>query len=281
MPRQPELYHWKQQLAWKVLYGNQQDPWHPHWCQLPGRLRGEVGPDWTVVVLSDRGQESARLFQGIVAVGWHPLMRVKAAGTFRPCGWMHWYTFKSFTPHIGARFAAVGLAYKTADEPLCCTLLACWGEGHAGGWSLLTDLAAGSASACWYAFRSWIEQGFKMIKGGALHWQDTRRSDPGRVGRLWLALAVTLLWLVVIGAAVASDQRKETIAAVGAGVQGQEAPAARRQRLFAVGRAEWLAAQLNGRPLPKGKLAPEPWPDTWHEVPTVTEQEFCSGQTYP
>jgi hypothetical protein len=268
-------------VAWKVLHGNRQDPWQPHWCELLKRLRGEVGPDGTVVVLSDRGLESARLFQALVDVGWHPLLRVKAAGTFRPAGRAHWYTFKSFTPYIGARFAAVGLAYKTADEPLGWTLRACWGAGHAEGWFLLTDLAAGSASACWYAFRSWIEQGFKRIKGGALHWQNTRMSDPGRVGRLWPAIAVTLLWLVVIGASVDSDERKETIAFVGAGAAGPEGPAARRQRLFAVGLAEWLAAQLSGRPLPVGKLAPEPWPDVWHDVPALTEEQLCSGATYP
>jgi len=80
---------------------------------------------------------------------------------------------------------------------------------------------------------------------------------------------------------VDSDERKETIAFVGAGAAGPEGPAARRQRLFAVGLAEWLAAQLSGRPLPVGKLAPEPWPDVWHDVPALTEEQLCSGATYP
>jgi hypothetical protein len=262
-------------VAWKVLAGGQKEPWGPHWDALLGRLQGAVDPGWTVVVLSDRGLESAQLFGQITGCGWHPAMRVKARGTFRPAGWGRWYSLAAFAPRVGSRFTATGLAYKSAEVPLACTLMACWEAGHEDAWLLLTDLAPGSATACWYAFRSWIEQQFKFIKGGGLHWQHTRMSDPARAQRLWLALAVALLWLVVIGAEVQSDGRKETIGPVKA------AAAARQHRLFVLGLAEWLAAQLSGRPLPQGKLAPEPWPAVCHEVVTPNEADFCSDQTYP
>ena len=99
-----------------------------------------------------------------------------------------------------------------------------------------------------------------------------------RAERLWLAIAVTMLWLVVIGAAVEADQRRETVGEI---PKRKAEPAARRHRLFTLGLAEWLAAHLNGRPLLQGKLAPEPWPDVWHDVKTVTEQAFCSHELYP
>lgn len=265
-------------VAWRILPANQEGAWHPHWCELLRLLQPAVGPDWTVVVLTDRGLESARLFQEVVAVGWHPLMRVKAGGKFRPEGWVRWYSFSSLVPRVGARFARAGLAYKTAEQPLACTFLGCWETGHEEPWLLLTDLAAGAASPLWYALRAWVEQGFKVVKSGALQWQRTRMSDPGRAERLWLAIAVTILWLVVIGAQVEGDSRRETLGEVRAG-RGQ-APA-RRHRLLVLGLAQWLAALLSGRPLPQGKLAPEPWPDAWHDVPTITEQEFCSDKTYP
>jgi hypothetical protein len=266
-------------VAWKVLPANRKEPWHPHWCALLGRLRAAVGPEWTVVVLSDRGLESPRLFREVVGLGWHPLMRVKAGGCFRPAGWVHWYRLGRLVPQAGRRFAAAGVAYKTAAEALPCTLLGCWEAGHAEPWLLLTDLAVGSASPCWYAFRAWIEQGFKVIKGGALHWQQTRMTQAGRAERLWLALAVSVLWLVVIGAAVEGDQRQETLDKVRQ--KQPSATAQRRHRLFVLGLAELLAALIKGQPLPNGKLAPEPWPDTWHDVPTLTEQEFGVAGIYP
>jgi hypothetical protein len=264
-------------VAWKILPANEPEAWHPHWCDLLRRLQPVVPPDWAVVVLSDRGLESPRLFAAVVALGWHPLMRAKAGGKFRPAGWVGWYRLGSLVPRVGRRFAAAGLAYKTAKEPLACTLLACWEAGHDEPWLLLTDLAVGSASPCWYAFRAWIEQGFKVIKRGALHWQRTRMGQAGRAERLWLAIAVSVLWLVVIGAAVEGDQRRETLGKVRGRGPAAARPAAvvRRQRLFAVGLAEWLAALVCGRPLPQGKLAPEPWPDVWHDIRPLTEQEFC------
>lgn len=64
-------------VAWKVLAGGQPEAWHPHWCALLQRLKPAADAEWQVVVLSDRGLESPRLFAAIVGLHWHPLMRVK------------------------------------------------------------------------------------------------------------------------------------------------------------------------------------------------------------
>ena len=42
----------------------------------PYSIINEVDPSWTVVVLTDRGLYAAWLFQAIVALGWHPMMRI-------------------------------------------------------------------------------------------------------------------------------------------------------------------------------------------------------------
>jgi hypothetical protein len=264
-------------VAWKILPANQKQSWHDAWCVLLNCLQPAIAADWTVVVLSDRGLESARLFREVVAVGWHPLMRAKAGGKFRPLGWVRWYGLGQLVPRIGCRFTAPGLAYKTADEALACTLLACWEEAYAEPWLLLTDLTAAAASPSWYAFRAWIEQGFKVIKSGALQWQHTRMTKAERAERLWLAIAVSVLWLVVIGAAVEGDQRQETLGTV----RQPTVASPRRHRLFVLGLAEWLVSWARGRSLPMSKLAPEPWADEWHDVPTLTEKQFCSEELYP
>ncbi|MGL4553495.1 MAG: transposase, partial [Gemmataceae bacterium] len=85
------------------------------------------------------------------------------------------------------------------------TLLARWEEGYAEPWLVLTDLPPESASAAWYGLRTWIEQGFKVIKGGGWKWDRTRMEDPERVERLWLAVAT--LWSVALG--VADEVRQE------------------------------------------------------------------------
>jgi hypothetical protein len=262
-------------VAWKILPGNEKEAWHEHWCGLLRALKPALDSDWTVVVLTDRGLESARLFRAVVAVGWHPLMRAKGGGKFQPLGWVRWYSLGQLVPRVGGRFTATGLAYKNAPEPLACTLLACWDESYEQPWLLLTDLTAAAAAPSWYAFRAWIEQGFKVIKSGALQWQHTRMTKAERAERLWLAIAVSVLWLVVIGATVEVDERRETLGAL------STKATCRRHRLFVLGWAEWLASRIAGRSLTIAKLAPETWPDEWHNVPTLTEEQFCSEELYP
>jgi hypothetical protein len=267
-------------VAWKILTGNTPETWHPHWCDLLGRLRAALGAGWQVLVLTDRGLESPRLFTAIVGHGWHPLMRVKAAGMFRPDGWHRFYRFGSFTPRVGVRYAGVGRAYKTSDTPLQCTLLACWQAGHAEPWLLLTDLAPAAADPCWYAFRAWIEQGFKVIKSAGWQWQRTRMADPVRAERLWLAVAVATLWLVEVGGAAESEVAAETVLRLPGVGSGRRVPP-RRHRVFRRGLAVLLAALLRGGRLPRGRFLPEPWPEDCHEATTLTEQLFCSDKTYP
>jgi hypothetical protein len=198
-------------VAWKILIGEQPDAWHPYWCALLRQLKAGIDPNWRVVVLSDRGLESPRLFREITALGWHPLMRVKRGGKFRPEGWHNWYWMSDFVRRPGVRFVMKGMAYK--GESLVCTLLACWDEGHEEPWLLLTDLPGPAANPCWYAWRAWIEQGFKVVKSGGLNWQNTRMTQTARAERQFLAIAVTTLWLVAVGAQAEHDERVETIIA--------------------------------------------------------------------
>ena len=47
--------------------------------------------------------------------------------------------------------------------------------------------------------RSWIECGFKDTKRGGWQWHQTKMRDSKRAERLWLAIAVAILWAVRIG----------------------------------------------------------------------------------
>jgi DDE family transposase len=260
-------------VAWKILIGHQPDAWHPYWCQLLQQVHGAVAPDWRVVVLSDRGLESPGLFTQITALGWHPLMRVKRGGKFRPEGWHGWYGMSEFVPQPGKQFAMTGVAYKS--ESLPCTLLACWDSGHDEPWLLLTDLPAHAANPCWYAWRAWIEQGFKVIKSGGLNWHNTRMTQTERAERQFLAVAVTTLWLVAVGAEVEHVGAIETIAPLPA-EDDRSHGRTRRTRLFVAGIVAVLAALLQGKPLPQGKLIQQSWPAPWHTT-TITEQEFLNS----
>jgi hypothetical protein len=272
-------------VAWAILPGGVKDPWNPHWIDLLRRLRAALGFGWEVLVLTDRGLESSELFRAIVACGWHPLMRAKGGGSFRPANWHKFYSFKRFAPRVGCmRFAASGQAYQGKAARLDCVLLACWEEGYADAWLLLTDLPVGACRACWYGYRSWIEQQFKVQKREGFDWQRTRMSDGKRAERLWLALAVATLWVVAVGVEeeVKQQERRwcKRLADILKGrreaqevdrLVGEEK---RLHRVFALGLAHVKGAWLRGEyPLPR-QLTPEPWPEPVHEYATVSEEDF-------
>ena len=75
----------------------------------------------------------------------------------------------------------------------------CWEPGYEEAWFLITDLTPETAESCWYGLRNWIEQGFKLIKSGGWQWQKTKMTDPQRVERLWLAIAVATMWVLRVG----------------------------------------------------------------------------------
>src|SRR6516165_4602373 len=185
--------------------------------QLAALLAGPAGGPghWTVTVLSDRGLESAGLFVGITALGWHPLMRVKQAGQFRPDGWHPFWPMRRLVPQVGRRWKGRGQAYKSLQRPLRCTLLARWEPGHEEPWLVLTELGPQDADAAWYGWRCWIEQSFKVAKRGGWQWQRTRMTDGERASRLWVVLALATLWLLEVGG-MGAEVAAETFAAVDA-----------------------------------------------------------------
>jgi len=63
-------------VAWKVLHANVPHPWKPEWIALLRVFTGLVPPGWTVIMMTDRGLYARWLYQEIVALGWHPVMRI-------------------------------------------------------------------------------------------------------------------------------------------------------------------------------------------------------------
>jgi Transposase DDE domain len=258
-------------VAWTVLRGNDPEAWNPHWGRPLGWLSPRLGAEWTVVVLSDRGLESRALFAAIVALGWHPLMRAKAVGHFRPAGWHRFYPMKRFAAAVGRRWSGRGEAYKKSSARLACTLVACWEPGHDQAWLLLTDLAPQAAPPLWYAMRSWIEQGFKVAKSAGWQWQRARMSEPVRAERLWLAVATATLWLVQVGGAADAEAVVETLPPVLGAAAAGRAPT-RRHRIVRRGWAVLLAALAHGQPLPQGRFVPEAWPEPIPADDLLTEE---------
>lgn len=197
-------------LLWTVLPGNTPGAWQPHWERMLGKVARQIGGSRFVLALTDRGLYSPRLFRALVRVGWHPLMRIRAQGYYRPRGQSTWMALANLVPPLDQQKAWYGDAFKNREGRLACTLVAWRTEGHAEPWLLLTDLPIEHVRACWYGLRSWIESCFKYLKAAGWDCERTRMTSPERVARHWLALAVATLWTVSAGgeAEAAEDSEK-------------------------------------------------------------------------
>jgi hypothetical protein len=236
--------------------------------------------------MTDRGLYARWLFQEIVALGWHPLMRITHLSKFRAHGSRASLAVTAFVPKVGQRWQGSGVAFpRRPSRRLACTLLACWEAGHDEPWFVLTDLAPDQSEGLWYGMRAWIEQGFKLLKHGGWQWQMTRMTDPDRASRLWLVLAVATRYVLAVGGeADASDTEVQTPPVpppttptthadqriAGRPISRPELksrePRKRasgtKQRLVSVfrrGLAALVSILIAGHALPKPQWKPEPW----------------------
>lgn len=229
-------------VAWKILPANEAEPWMPHCIALLRHVGAVVPEPMPVMVLCDRGLQSRSLFRAIVALGWHPMIRLTRCGSWRPEGDSTWYALSTLLAGPGRYYLGRGHLFKR--EPFRCTLIGLWEDGYATPWLLMTDLSPERCRGAFYGLRSWIEQGFRVMKSGAYHCERLRVSDPARAERIWMVLAVSLLWTHAVGAGeVAKEEPCGLSLLVHQGVR----------RLLGVHRSGWivlLVSAIRGEPLP-------------------------------
>lgn len=184
-------------VAWYILPGNTKQPWHPLWVQLFNQLKPAISSRVPVFVLADRGLYSKRLFQVLEQKGWHPLMRIRAQGKYRLVGGKQWRSLAK-RGRRGMRVWAFRV-WCFKGDPLECTLVVDWQSEYDEPWLIVTTLLPKQIRPNLYGLRVWIEAGFKDLKRGGLRWEQTKMTDPRRVERLWLVMAVALMWLIRIG----------------------------------------------------------------------------------
>lgn len=227
-------------VAWVVLPHRGKGLWLPHLERLLQLLAPAVPATHTVLVMTDRGLWSPRLWHQIQANGWHPLMRIRPDATFAPSGQRR-QRASELVPGAGWAWIGAGVAFKHAAVRRAATLLLVWGEHQREPWLLLTDLPPDQVEGSWYGLRVWIEQGFRALKSMGWHWERTRRTQPARVARHWLVLAIGTLLSLAVGTRLDdAAQRGVPPGRVRRPHTGTPAPAHPRTRsLFTRGR-DWL-----------------------------------------
>jgi len=184
-------------IAWCVVQATQPGSWKPHWQKLIDDLCGAIPTGFEVIVTADRGLYADWLYQMIVDARWHPFLRINHQGTYRIPPHDTWQPLADVVRVPGQSWSSRVVCFKT--NPLECTLLACWDIGYKDPWLILTDLEPTLASALWYGLRPSTECVYRDVKSDGWQWHHTRLLNPKRAERLWLAIAVSTLWMLIYG----------------------------------------------------------------------------------
>jgi hypothetical protein len=255
-------------VAWHILPANAKGPWLLPVLSLLQRLAPAVPQSMTVLVLADRGLWSPRLWKGIGSLGWHPLMRVKHNTSFQPLGGKL-QPAHQLIPGPGYAWVGWGTAFRRPKLRRFGVLLVVWAEEQREPWLVLTDLPPGDVGVCWYGLRVWIELGFRALKGVGWQWQHTRRTNPDRVARHWLVLAVATLWVLAYGTR-AEDAEAQGLPPGRLRTPPQQSTHGKRKVSLLRRGANWLSYQsARGRLWQRLWLTPEPWPTTPNHLQVI------------
>lgn len=250
-------------IAWQVLPAQTAGAWQPVWLRLLRDVHGWVPADWLVLVLADRGLFAPWLFRAIQQQGWHPFVRINADGLCRPVDQSAFRPLASLRCPPGHVWRGRVVCFKGAQLPA--SLLVYADDHYADPWLILTDLDPAAAEVSWYALRAWIEASFKDTKRGGWQWQRTRMTDPERASRLWLVLALALLYTINVGSQAENSQPASMLTELPPQISAKRTPPprpqARRLSLVTQGHLTILADLIRHRYLPAlTAYAPNPWP---------------------
>lgn len=247
-------------VAWKVQAADQQGNWKSEWLEMLALLQDSVPEEWCVLVLADRGLYAPWLFQAIRQCGWHPFLRIKQEGLYRPAGSQSYQNLAKLVTRPGQHWAGQVTCFKT--RPIRATLLASWSPKYQEPWLVLTDLPPKQAHSAWYAMRSWIECGFKHTKRAGWHWHNTRMADPNRAQRFWLAIAVATLWVVAVGGQTEVDHPASNLHSTtdSSNPSAKSKSQSRSLSCFRIGINRLLTSWISQLSIPPPRFFPQPWP---------------------
>ncbi len=188
-------------VAWHILPANTPGKWMEPIVDMLGVLSEGAPKHMTALVMCDRGLRSPKLWDRIRRAGWHPYVRQSTSTVFCPDGGTR-LPARHLVPGPGHAYVGFGTAFRRPSIRRRGTMIVVWDRGQEEPWVVMTDLAPSEAGVCWYMLRFWIELGFRMQKSFGWQWQNTRRVDPERVSRHWLAMSVATLWTLAYGTRV-------------------------------------------------------------------------------
>ena len=113
-------------VAWTVLPATEKHAWRGEWLRMLRQVRAVVPRRYFVIVMADRGLYARWLFQRIVRLGWHPVLRINTGGTFRPAQSAHYQPLRELVPQPGTQWVGRARRFRARGDG---STARCWRGG--------------------------------------------------------------------------------------------------------------------------------------------------------
>jgi hypothetical protein len=238
-------------VAWHIQEGGNKGSWNRIWRRLIQQLKPAVPRSWSVFALTDSGLYAKPLYRYLTQTcRWNVFMRSDLSqGLFKAHYSRRWRPINQWLSRGMSPCVLRGTCFKS--NPITCTLVLLWDAAYQHPCILITNRPPQQVTANVYAIRYWIECGFKDIKRGFFHWEQSKMTCPHRAERLWLVLSIALLWLTARGEKAFDDPRWSSLRATPSQARRLSAPV--------LGWITGLIALFKQAPAPPGYLNPYVW----------------------
>ena len=187
-------------LAWLVIKGKKGHfPQEVHKSLLRS-LISVLPPEREVIFLGDGEFDGCGLLRFVREQGWHYVCRTAKNALLFEEGDEFRFPDLMIAP---GELLSYTVAF-TAQRYYPVTAVAVWEEGNKEPLYLVTSMELAADAVDWYRQRFRIETFFSDQKSRGFHLHKSHLSCPERLSRLLIACCLAYIWLVFLGAAVAS-----------------------------------------------------------------------------
>lgn len=152
-----------------------------------------------VYVLADAGFDSVYLMQWLSRQHWHFVMRQNGRSkvSFQD---QDWIKLKHLPISEGETKSLGWVRLTEKHQAGYFWLVMHWAKGEDEAWYLLTNFSSTATKLIrLYKVRMWTEEMYGDMKGHGFNLEDTHLNDKHRISRLFLAVALTFVWLICLG----------------------------------------------------------------------------------
>ena len=225
--------------------GGQPEPMPELILGLFRRVAARLPEGSEVTLLTDRGLAWPQIIEACGELGWHFVVRLQGQTRVRTAEGRE-CSAADLAPKPGSRWWDQAEVFKKSGWRTA-RVAACWEEGQAGPWLLVSDRPEGARLFRRYATRVWTEELFRDEKSQGFHWELSHVTDPSHAARLVLLIALATYLALALGSRVIKAGLRRWL----------ESTRQRMLSLFTIG-MRWMTYCLtHERSLP-GNLSPVP-----------------------